>query len=295
MSTIHCIDLQHLGLEGAIASYLLDGPEPTLVDPGPTPSFERLRVELEGLGVGPRDLRHVLLTHVHLDHAGATGHLVDVFPEAVIHVHIDGAPHMADPVRLVASTRRTFGDAHDTLWGETRPVPAGRIEPWYPGGKGPWKGLRPLATPGHIAHHVAYLDEQDGTLLAGDSMGIVLAEGAPSHPPTPPPAVDVRAWQQTLMDIADVGPERFGAAHFGLHGNVPERIDALREGLTALEARVRTAVAAGDEDDAARYDDEVRDQQAPFVGSERTNRYFEMFSAATDWAGMRFYVQRNPR
>ena len=133
MTEAACIDLLHLGLEGAIGSYFIPGEEPALVDPGPATTFERLQEGLEEHGVGPRDLRHVLLTHVHLDHAGATGDLVNAFPEATVHVHEDGAPHMVDPTRLVKSTRRTFGDAHDRLWGVTRAVPAHRIQAWRVG------------------------------------------------------------------------------------------------------------------------------------------------------------------
>lgn len=293
MSECAVIDLEHLGLPGAIAAYLIHGPEPTLVDPGPSTSLPRL---LEGLGehgVGAGDLRHVVLTHVHLDHAGATGHLTAAFPRATVLVHADGAPHMVDPTRLVASTRRTFGEAHDRLWGEVLPVPVDRVRAWRPGDPGPWKGLRPLATPGHIGHHLAYLDERNGTLFAGDAMGIVLA-GAPTHPPTPPPAIDLRAWEGTLHGILEVGPERFGATHFGIHGDVPGRVTQLRDGLRALELRVRVAMAGGDEEDAARYDREVRDRLAPFVGREEVERYFDMFTAATDWAGVRFYLERNP-
>jgi glyoxylase-like metal-dependent hydrolase (beta-lactamase superfamily II) len=294
VSGIHCIDVRHLGLEGAIGVYVLPGDEPTLVDPGPATTLDALTEALSGLGIGPRDLRHVLLTHVHLDHAGSTGHLVDAYPETLVHVHADGAPHMADPERLVASTRRTFGEAHDRLWGEVRPVPAHRIRAWSPGEAGAWRGIRPLETPGHIAHHLAYLDERDGTLFSGDSMGIVLGEDVPTHPATPPPAVDLRAWERTLDEIGTVGPERFGATHFGLHGDVPNRVRQLREGLAGLEARVRAAVARGDEDDALRYDEEVRDGLAPFLGREAVDRYFGMFTAASDWAGVKFYLDRNP-
>lgn len=294
MSDTVSLDLEHLGLPGAIAAYVLLGDEPTVVDPGPSTALPALLEGLAALGVGAADLRHVALTHVHLDHAGATGHLLERFPRATVHVHEDGAPHMVDPTRLVASTRRTFGDAHDRLWGEVRPVPAARIRPWSPGAPGPWKGLRPLSTPGHIAHHVAYLDERDGTLFSGDAMGIILAEGAPTHPPTPPPAIDLRAWQGTLDDLATVAPERFGATHFGLHGDVPGRIGQLREGLLSLERRVRDARARGnEEDDALRYDREVRERLAPFVGRAEVERYFDMFTAATDWAGVRFYLERN--
>ncbi len=289
-----CIDLLHLGLEGAIGAYLLPGPEPTLVDPGPSTTFEHLRDRLAAIGVGAADLRHVLLTHVHLDHAGATGHLVDVFPDALVHVHFEGAIHLVDPRKLVASTRRTFGEAHDRLWGEVRPVPRDRIRPWEPGARGAWRGLRPLSTPGHIRHHVAYLDERDGTLYAGDAMGIIVSPDAPTHPATPPPAVDLRAWEETLSEIEAVDPERFGVAHFGFHGNVRARCRLLQERLHALEARVRAALDAGDSGDAERYEQEVRDELGSHVDRERVDRYFDTFSAATDWAGVKFYVERNP-
>jgi glyoxylase-like metal-dependent hydrolase (beta-lactamase superfamily II) len=288
------VDLEHLGLEGAIAVYVLADGEAALVDPGPSTTLERLRAELGRLGIGSADLRHILLTHVHLDHAGATGHLMDAYPRATVHVHVDGAPHMVDPTRLVASTRRTFGDAHDRLWGEVRPVPAHRIRTWSVGEADPVAHVRPIPTPGHIAHHLAYLDERDGTLFSGDSMGIVLSAEAPSHPPTPPPAVDLKAWARTLDEIAAVGPERFGATHFGLHGDVPDRARQMREKLEALEGRVRSALARDDTADAERYDREVREELAPFLGRAEVDGYFDMFRAATDWAGVRFYLEHNP-
>ena len=174
-----------------------------------------------------------------------------------------------------------------------KPVPADRIQAWRSGEPGPCPELRPVATPGHIAHHVAYLDERDGMLFAGDAMGIVLSDG-PSHPPTPPPAVDLRAWRRTLDEIGQIGPERFGATHFGIHGDVDTRREQLQSRLDALEARVRTALHAGDEEDARRYNDEIREEFAPFMGEDRVGAYFEMFSAAVDWAGVAFYLKRNP-
>ncbi len=295
MSSIVCLDLEHLGLPGAIASYVILEPEPTVVDPGPSTSLTALLAGLARLDIGPHDLRHVALTHVHLDHAGATGHLLQVFPDAMVHIHADGAPHMVDPTRLVASTRRTFGEAHDRLWGEVRPVPAHRIRPWHEGESGPWPGLRALPTPGHIAHHLAYVHEGEGTLFAGDSMGLVLGQGVPTQPTTPPPAVDLRAWERTLDAIAAVAPERVGPTHFGLHGSVPDRVAQLRGRLAALEARVRGAMARGDAaEDQHRYDREVREEMARYVGKAEVERYFNLFAATTDYAGVRFYLERNP-
>ena len=294
MSGHACIDLEHLDLEGAIACYLVDSPEPAIIDPGPSTTLDRLVSELGRLGVGPRDLRHVLLTHVHLDHAGATGHLLGHFPDAVVHVHVDGASHMLDPERLVASTRRTFGELHDRLWGEVKPVPLDRIRAWTPGESAPRAGLRPLASPGHIAHHLAYLDEADGTLFSGDSMGIALS-GGPPHTPTPPPSVNLRDWARTLDRIGEIGPARFGATHFGFHDDVEARRVQLGERLDALETRVRSAVESGTEEaDAREFEGEVRAELAPFMGEERVNRYFDMFPAVNDWAGVLFYVKRNP-
>ena len=294
MSSIVCLDLEHLELPGAIAAYVVLDPEPTVVDPGPSTALTALLGGLARLGLGPHDLRHVALTHVHLDHAGATGHLVDVFPDAVVHIHADGAPHMVDPTRLVASTRRTFGEAHDRLWGEVRPVPAHRIRPWRAGEVGPWPGLSVVPTPGHIAHHLGYLHEAEGTLFAGDSLGLVLGSHAPTQPTTPPPAVDLRAWERTLDAIAAVAPQRVGPTHFGLYGSVPDRVDQMRRTLADLEARVRGAMARGEADeDALRYDREVRDEMARYVGKAEVERYFNLFAAATDYAGVRFYLERN--
>ena len=293
MKKPECIDLVHLGLEGAIACYLIDAVEPTIVDPGPTTTLDHLVEELRARGLGPDDLRHVALTHVHLDHAGATGHLVERFPKAVVHVHDDGASHMVDPERLVSSTRRTFGDAHDELWGEVKPVPEARVRAWRPGEHGPWRALRPISTPGHIGHHLSYLDERDGTLFSGDSLGIVLGKG-PTHPATPPPSVDLRAWEGTLDEVGRIGPERVAVTHFGIHEDVEARRNQLAERLAALEGRVRDALRSGDEQDAARFEDEVREELGPFMGREQVDRYFDMFSAATDWAGVAFYLKRNP-
>jgi len=296
MSDPVCIDLKHLDLEGAIACYVVDADEPTIIDPGPATTLDGLLTALEALGVGSKDLRHVLLTHIHLDHAGGTGHLLELFPNARVHVHEDGASHMVDPERLVSSTRRTFGELHDRLWGEVKPVAADRIDAWRPGEAGPWSGLRPISTPGHISHHLAYLDERDGTLFSGDSMGIALA-GGPQHPPTPPPAVNLPDWRRTLEEIGQIAPERFGATHFGIHEDVESRRLQLQERLDALESRVRAAVAMGideEEADSARFEQEVREELAPFMGEDRVNRYFDMFPAATDWVGVAFYVKRNP-
>ena len=287
-----CIDLLHLDLEGAIACYLLDAEEPTIVDPGPSTTLDRLIQQLDSYGIGSAGGRDIMLAHLPLDRSGGAGHLVERFPGVTVHVHKDATTHMVNPERLVASTRRTFGDSHDRLWGDVKPVPPGRINSWGPGDPGPWKGLRPESTPGHISHHVAYLDERDGMLFAGDSMGIVLS-GSPPYGATPPPAVDLKAWHETLEEIRIIGPECFAATHFGFRSDVESCRIQFKKHLQALEDRVRACMRSGDESDMQAFGQEVRDELEGFLGMDKTTKFLEVFPPATDWAGVAFYLERN--
>ncbi|MDT8370167.1 MAG: MBL fold metallo-hydrolase [Longimicrobiales bacterium] len=292
-------DTEHNGLPGAIAAWWIDGPEPTLVDPGPAPSLPTLLEKLRAEGIDPGELRHLALTHIHLDHAGAAGELAALCPQLTVHVHLEGAPHLVDPERLVASTRRTFGEAYDDLYGEVRPIPADRIRVWRPGEgvRIPLGGvgattLRALPTPGHIAHHLAFLDERDGTLFCGDALGIRLAPEGAIFAPTPPPAIDLDAWMRTLDDLEAVGPERIAPTHFGLHA---PRIDAFRSELLRLALRVRAALEIDDaEEDALRYDAETRARLGDHLDREWVDRYFDVFSAANDYRGVVRFLTRAP-
>ena len=289
------IDVMHLGRSGTITSYWIDGPEPALVDPGPSTSLEGLEAGLQEQGLGFADLRHLLLTHVHLDHAGGAGHLVERFPNVQVHVQVDAAPHMADPERLVSSTRRTFGDRHDRLWGDVLPVPKDRIRAWEPSTRLSVPGVRVFSTPGHIAHHVSYLAEDDGILLAGDAMGVILAPGAPTHPSGPPPAVSVPAWLETLEAIEPIDPDLFGPTHSGLHGDFTGRVAQLRERLLVLRDRVQEAIEAGDDSDRAVFESEVRDELAQFRPREEVDDYFDAFNPTMDWDGMKHHLERADR
>ncbi len=288
------VDVGLDGIDEAIAATFFVGDEVVLVDPGPSTCLERLRERARAVGVDLAEVRHLCLTHVHLDHAGAAGHLAREIPELRVHVHEDGAPHLAAPERLVASTRRTFGEAHDRLWGEVRPVPAHQIVPWRRGARGPLRWLRAIFTPGHIDHHLSYVDEHTGTLAAGDALGILLHPEAPVHPATPPPGVDVGAWLETLDRIRGVGPERAVWTHFGLHGDPVGRAEEFHRTLRALHTRVKAAEARGvAEADAQAFDAETRDQLRPWRGDD-VEGYFDVFSAATDYAGMLRFVRKNP-
>lgn len=294
MSGRTCIDLVPLGLEGIVGCYLLEGPEPTIVDPGPASTAERLRDALHGHGLGPDDLKHVALTHIHLDHAGASGHVAEWFPSATVHVHEDGASNMVDPRYLVANTRQAFGPATDDLWGDVKPVPEDRISSWSPGDAGPWDGLRAVATPGHIGHHVSYLDERDGTLYSGDSMGVALS-GSPPHPMGPPPNVDVPAWRETIEAVGSMGPERLAPTHFGFRTDVEPYLAELLRRLNDMVDRANAAIVTEDDSVAESFDREIRAEMASFMGEEKARRYFEMFPPRNDFAGVAFYLESNSR
>jgi len=206
------IDLHHLGRSRVIASYLLDTEDgPALFDCGPTTTVDALKAGLAEHGLELTDVRHLLLSHIHLDHAGAAGVLVREHPGLQVHVSPIGAPHVVDPERLERSARRLYGDSFDSLWGELAPVPEENV---HPVGEHVL-GLDCFPTPGHASHHVCYLDP-DGTLYAGDACGVRVLPGRFVLPPTPPPEVDVDAWERTLDEIERRGPERLALIHFGV-------------------------------------------------------------------------------
>jgi glyoxylase-like metal-dependent hydrolase (beta-lactamase superfamily II) len=217
------IDLLHLGRERVIASYLLDTSDgPALVDCGPTTCIDALEAGLAARGLALTDVRHLLLTHIHLDHAGAAGVLVRRNPALQVHVSPVGAPHLIDPERLEASARRLYGESFDSLWGELAPVPAANVHAL----DGVVVGLESFPTPGHASHHVCYLDP-DGTLYAGDACGVRVLPGRSVMPPTPPPDVDVAAWQETFDEIARRAPERLALIHFGVVEDVQRHLEEL--------------------------------------------------------------------
>jgi glyoxylase-like metal-dependent hydrolase (beta-lactamase superfamily II) len=233
----HPIDLRHQGARHVIGSYLLETVDgPAIFDCGPTTCIGTLKVGLAARGVELRDVRHLLLSHIHLDHAGATGALVREHPELQVHVSERGAPHLVDPTRLEASARRLYGDAFDELWGELTPVPEENVR--VVGDE--VVGLECFPTPGHASHHVCYLD-RDGTLYAGDACGVRIQPSRFVMPPTPPPDVDVEAWNGSLDEIERRRPTRLALIHFGVAEDPERHLADLRARLAAWAA----VVAAG--------------------------------------------------
>jgi glyoxylase-like metal-dependent hydrolase (beta-lactamase superfamily II) len=217
------IDLHHRDREKVIAAWEVDG---LVVDPGPQSCEERLLAALDG--ERPRAL---LLTHIHFDHAGASGALVRRWPDLPVYVHERGAPHLVDPERLVASAARLYGgeDALRELWGEVVPVPEANLRVLRGGET--VEGCRVEYTPGHASHHVCYLHEASGWAFVGDVAGVRVPPTGFVVAPTPPPDVDVAAWDRSLDLVEGWGPAGLGLTHFGAVDDPPPHLTAVREAL----------------------------------------------------------------
>jgi glyoxylase-like metal-dependent hydrolase (beta-lactamase superfamily II) len=249
MTSPQPIDLHH-GAPGIIASYLLETEDgPAIFDCGPTSCVEHLKAGLAERGLELGDIRHLLLSHIHLDHAGAAGVLVREHPGLQVHLSDVGAPHLIDPTKLEASARRLYGDAFDELWGELAPVPAENVHVVDDS----VVGLDCFPTPGHAWHHVSFL-ASDGTLYAGDAAGVRIGSGSFVLPPCPPPELDLEAWERTLEEIERRTPERLALAHFGVFDDVQEHLADLRETLRRWAERVEDGMDEETFVAAARYD-----------------------------------------
>jgi glyoxylase-like metal-dependent hydrolase (beta-lactamase superfamily II) len=243
------IDLHHVD-EHVIGCYVLETPDgPALFDCGPTSCLPHLKAGLAERGLDVTDLRHLLLSHIHLDHAGAAGTLVRQNPWLQVHVSEVGAPHLVDPTKLEASARRLYGTAFDSLWGELVSVPARNVHVVGDA----ILGLEAFPTPGHAWHHVSYLDSS-GTLYAGDAAGVRIPPSGFVLPPCPPPEIDLGAWERTLEEIEHRAPGRLALIHFGTVEDVEPHLAALRETLRSWAGRVENGMDEATFIAAARYD-----------------------------------------
>jgi glyoxylase-like metal-dependent hydrolase (beta-lactamase superfamily II) len=255
------IDVRNGGLERVICCWQVGD---VLIDPGPESAHRTLLAEL-----GDWRPRALLLTHIHLDHAGATGALVRRWPDVEVYVHERGAPHLVDPEKLLSSAGRLYGEENmKPLWGEVLPVPAGNVHALQGGETLPLAGgVRVAYTPGHASHHVAYLHESSGRAFTGDAAGVRIPPSHVTVAPLPPPEVDVEAYESSLDTIAAWRPHTLGLTHFGLVEDPETHVEAVRASLRDLaelarragpesvEAAVRDRVArAGDKAVAAAFE-----------------------------------------
>ena len=240
------IDLFHAGAARTVGAYLLDTSGGlSLFDCGPTSCIPALKAGLAERGHELADIKRLLLSHIHLDHAGAAGVLVREHPEMTVWVSEIGAPHLVDPSRLERSARRLYGDAFDELWGELAPVPEENVRI----ASSRVAGLEVFPAPGHASHHVCYFDGT--TLYAGDAAGVRIQPSRSVLPPTPPPDVDVEGWYRTLEEIERRAPEQLALIHFGVADDVSRHLAELRQRLDTWARRVEEGMSEAEFIEAA--------------------------------------------
>jgi glyoxylase-like metal-dependent hydrolase (beta-lactamase superfamily II) len=268
------IDVKHLGRERVIGCWELDG---ILIDPGPTSSMENL-VEALG-GEAPRAL---LLTHIHLDHAGAAGSLVRRWPELPVYVHELGARHLADPTRLLASAERLYGDQMETLWGEVAAVPERNLHPLSGGEE--VLGFRVAYTPGHASHHVSYFHPPTGRAFVGDTAAARIPPSDYVVPPTPPPDIDVDLWEESIDRILDWDPASLGLTHFGDVSEPEAHFDVVRE-------RLREQAELARELPADEFERRVREPVTEKADPETAQAMLQAVPPEQQWLGLDRYWQ----
>jgi glyoxylase-like metal-dependent hydrolase (beta-lactamase superfamily II) len=274
---LRAIDVRHLGRERVICCWQVGE---VLVDPGPTSCLPTLLEALDG-----QRPRALLLTHIHLDHAGASGSLVRRWPDLEVYVHERGAPHMAEPERLLASAKRLYGEDMDRLWGDFEAVPQDRIRV-LSGGEGLTAGgeeFEVAYTPGHASHHVSYRHPATGTAFVGDVGGVRITPAAPAIPPTPPPDIDLEAWHRSLETILAWKPERLAYTHFGSSEDVEDQVEQVSRRLDAWAEVVRQG-------GPPEYEAAVRADLAAVAGEEEEFRsYMQAVPLDQSYAGLKRY------
>jgi glyoxylase-like metal-dependent hydrolase (beta-lactamase superfamily II) len=266
------IDVRHLGRERVIGCWELDG---VLVDPGPTSSMDNLIEELGG-----EEPRALLLTHIHLDHAGASGNFVRRWPELPVYVHERGAQHLADPAKLLASAERLYGNEMDRLWGEVAPVPEANLHPLSGGEE--VLGFKVAYTPGHASHHVSYFHPPTGQAFVGDTAAVRIPPSDFVIPPTPPPDIDLELWEDSLDLIADWEPDSLGLTHFGHVNDPAAHIEVVRERLREQGELARRL-------SSEQFDARIRAQVAGRADPETAKAVLQAVPPEQQWSGLDRY------
>jgi glyoxylase-like metal-dependent hydrolase (beta-lactamase superfamily II) len=275
------IDVMHLGRPHVIGCWEADG---VLVDPGPESSLQTV-IE----AIGDERPRAVLLTHIHLDHAAATGAMVRRWPELEVYVHERGAPHLVDPSKLLASAERLYGDRLSYLWGEILPVPEENVRALCGGET--VLGMRVAYTPGHASHHVAYFHEESGTAFTGDVAACRIPPSRLIVPPTPPPDIDVEIWEASLDTVAAWGPQRLALTHFGaVEDDVPGHLERVRARLREeAELARRLPKQEYDADNEARIRHELA---AEGIEGDTLAELLQAVPTAYQWSGLDRYWRK---
>lgn len=280
------IDVMHLGRPHVIGCWEVDG---MLVDPGPESSLPTV---LEA--IGGEQPRALLLTHIHLDHAAAAGAMVARWPDLEVYVHERGAPHLIDPSKLLASAERLYGDKLEYLWGKILPIPEANVRV-LSGGE-TVLGLRVAYTPGHASHHVSYLHEETGTAFTGDVAACRIPPSQLVVPPTPPPDIDLEAWNESLDTLAAWAPERLALTHFGaIEDDVPGHIETVRTALRKEAELVRKLPGPEYEADLQRRIKDALSAEG-IEGEETIAEILQAVPTAYQWPGLdRYWRKRAER
>ncbi|GAA3977017.1 MBL fold metallo-hydrolase [Actinomadura viridis] len=298
---VYEIDTRMAGYSGITAGYLILSDRPCLVEPGTAGSAPVVRRALEDLGVGEKDLATVVVTHIHLDHAGGVGDIAEMYPDAEVVVHEKGARHLASPERLMRSARMVYGDRLDTLFGELKPTGADRIRAVDDTGVidlGGGRRLESYHSPGHAKHHVGLLDSRTGDLYVGDAAGVYVPETKDVRPATPPPDFDLDSALDSLRRFRELGPQRLLFAHYGPVTEVEETLERSAEELRVWVDAVRDARDEGlDLDHAvAMVRDRTRERYVVLqegTDPELTEKYELLSSAASNVAGIMHALDRH--
>jgi glyoxylase-like metal-dependent hydrolase (beta-lactamase superfamily II) len=293
------VDLLFLGRPHAVATAVVrDARTLALIDPGPTSCLETLELGLQAQGLRLSDVSDLLLTHIHLDHAGATGTLVRKHPHIRVVVHERGAPHMADPAKLLASATQIFGDRMDELWGEFAPVPEKNMT-IVAGGEQIAAGGRTFEiayTPGHASHHVSYFDRSSGVAFVGDTGGVCI-DGGYILPPTPPPDIDIDAWRGSVARIEAWSPATIFMTHFGPVNNPRTHLQTLMQNLDTMAGLVRARLSepGTDQEQSRRFADDLERELRRQMTEVQLASYRAAAPPELVWPGLaRYWRKRQP-
>ena len=273
------IDHELQGVPRTIASYLLtDGDDLTLIETGPATTMETLLGGVRAAGFDPERITRLVVTHIHLDHAGAAGALLRRLPRARLFVHRVGAPHMADPSRLLASATRIFEEDMERLWGQVLPVPEERMVVLDDGAEirvGD-RTLKALHTPGHAPHHLAYHDPRSGAVFTGDVAAVRLDGSHYLRPPTLPPEVDVELWRRSIARLRALRPRRLYLGHFGAVDDTEWHFDSVLARLYFLTGWVEARLA-GEPDTRVIADEWLRREAEEVVAATGSDDLVEPY------------------
>jgi glyoxylase-like metal-dependent hydrolase (beta-lactamase superfamily II) len=270
---VRLIDVRHLGRERVIGCWEVDG---ALIDPGPSSSLENLIEALEA-----ERPKAVLLTHIHLDHAGASGSMVRRWPDLPVYVHGIGARHLADPSKLLASAERLYGDQMERLWGEVAPVPEENLRPLEGGEE--VLGFKVAYTPGHASHHVSYLHPPSGRAFVGDTAAVRIPPSDFVLPPTPPPDIDLELWEGSIDRILGWRPASLGLTHFGEISDPANHLELVRE-------RLREQAELAGRLPAQEFERRIREEVARRADPDAAEAMLQAVPPEQQWAGLDRYL-----